>query len=45
MEPRVIEAAFGKRKNAFFETPDGMRTEVMQILEDALGDGSGSGDN
>jgi catechol 2,3-dioxygenase-like lactoylglutathione lyase family enzyme len=38
MEPRVIETAFGKRKIAFFETPGGMRTEVMQILEDALGD-------
>ena len=34
MEPRVIEAAFGRRRIAFFETPDGMRTEVMQILED-----------
>jgi catechol 2,3-dioxygenase-like lactoylglutathione lyase family enzyme len=36
MEPQVIEAAFGKRRIAFFETPDGMRTEVMEILEDAL---------
>jgi catechol 2,3-dioxygenase-like lactoylglutathione lyase family enzyme len=35
MEPQTIEAAFGKRRIAFFETPDGMRTEVMQILEDA----------
>jgi catechol 2,3-dioxygenase-like lactoylglutathione lyase family enzyme len=35
MEPRTVEAAFGKRRIAFFETPDGMRTEVMQILEDA----------
>ena len=35
MEPQVIEAEFGKRRIAFFETPDGMRTEVMQILEDA----------
>jgi catechol 2,3-dioxygenase-like lactoylglutathione lyase family enzyme len=34
MEPRVIEAEFGRRWIAFFETPDGMRTEVMQILED-----------
>jgi catechol 2,3-dioxygenase-like lactoylglutathione lyase family enzyme len=33
MAPQVIEADFGKRKIAFFETPDGMRTEVMQILE------------
>jgi catechol 2,3-dioxygenase-like lactoylglutathione lyase family enzyme len=38
MAPQVIEADFGKRKIAFFETPDGMRTEVMQILEDALRD-------
>jgi catechol 2,3-dioxygenase-like lactoylglutathione lyase family enzyme len=35
MEPQTIEAAFGKRRIAFFETPDGMRTEIMQILEDA----------
>jgi len=34
MEPRDIEADFGRRRIAFFETPDGMRTEVMQILED-----------
>src|ERR671918_115879 len=38
MEPQVIEAAFGKRRIAFFETPDGMRTEVMEILEDRLPD-------
>ena len=38
MEPQVIEAEFGKRRIGFFETPDGMRTEVMQILEDALGE-------
>ena len=35
MQPREIEAAFGRRRIAFFQTPDGMRTEVMQILEDA----------
>ena len=35
MEPQDIEAAFGRRRIAFFETPDGMRTEVMQILADA----------
>jgi catechol 2,3-dioxygenase-like lactoylglutathione lyase family enzyme len=34
MEPQLIEADFGRRRIAFFETPDGMRTEVMQILED-----------
>ena len=38
MEPQVIEAAFGRRRIAFFETPDGLRTEVMEILEDRLGD-------
>ena len=36
MEPRTIEAAFGRRRIAFFQTPDGMRTEVMQILDDAV---------
>jgi catechol 2,3-dioxygenase-like lactoylglutathione lyase family enzyme len=34
MEPRTIAAAFGRRRIAFFQTPDGLRTEVMQILED-----------
>jgi catechol 2,3-dioxygenase-like lactoylglutathione lyase family enzyme len=34
MEPTDIEADFGRRRIAFFETPDGMRTEVMEILED-----------
>jgi catechol 2,3-dioxygenase-like lactoylglutathione lyase family enzyme len=38
MEPQVIEAAFGTRRIAFLETPDGLRTEVMEILEDRLGD-------
>ncbi len=38
MEPQVIEAEFGTRRIAFFETPDGMRTEVMEILDDALRD-------
>ena len=38
MEPQTIEAAFGRRRIAFFETPDGLRTEVMEILEDRLGD-------
>jgi catechol 2,3-dioxygenase-like lactoylglutathione lyase family enzyme len=36
MEPQVIEAAFGTRRIAFFETPEGLRTEVMEILEEAL---------
>jgi catechol 2,3-dioxygenase-like lactoylglutathione lyase family enzyme len=37
MEPRLIEAEFGRRRIAFFETPDGMRTEVMEIIEDRAG--------
>jgi lactoylglutathione lyase len=37
MEPQVIEADFGIRRIAFFETPDGMRTEVMEIIEDREG--------
>ena len=36
MEPRVVEAEFGTRRIAFFETPDGLRTEVMEILKDRL---------
>ena len=35
MEPQEIEADFGRRRTAFFENPDGMRTEVMQVLEDS----------
>jgi catechol 2,3-dioxygenase-like lactoylglutathione lyase family enzyme len=35
MEPRTLKAEFGLRKIAFFEAPDGIRTEVMQILEDS----------
>lgn len=35
MEPRILEGEFGVRKIAFFEAPDGIRTEVMQILEDS----------
>ena len=38
MEPQLIEAGFGIRRIAFFETPDGLRTEVMEILEDRLSD-------
>ena len=34
IEPQEIETALGRRKIAFFEAPDGMRTEVMQVLED-----------
>ena len=35
MEPCVIEGEFGERKIVFFETPDGMRTEIMQVLRDS----------
>ncbi len=34
MEPQEITTALGRRKIAFFESPDGIRTEVMQVLED-----------
>jgi extradiol dioxygenase family protein len=35
MEPQVIETkGIGRRKIAFFEAPGGIRTEVMQVLED-----------
>ena len=34
MEPQEIETALGRRKIAFFEAPNGVRTEVMEILED-----------
>jgi catechol 2,3-dioxygenase-like lactoylglutathione lyase family enzyme len=34
MEPQTIAAAFGRRRIAFFETEHGMRTEIMQIIED-----------
>ena len=35
MEPRILKGEFGVRKIAFFEAPDGIRTEVMQVLEDS----------
>ena len=34
LEPPEVEADFGRRRTAFFETHDGVRTEVMQILAD-----------
>ena len=34
IEPQEIDTVVGRRKIAFFEAPDGIRTEVMQILED-----------
>ena len=36
MEPTLIEhEGFGRRQIFFFISPDGIRTEVMEILEDA----------
>jgi len=32
-EPKVIETEFDRRKLVFIETPTGIRTEVMQVLE------------
>ncbi len=34
MEPCVVEGEFGRRKIVFFETPEKIRTEVMQVLTD-----------
>lgn len=34
MEPQLVEASFGTRKIAFFETPGGVRTEIMKIVSD-----------
>ena len=34
MEPQEIETAIGRRKIVFYEDPSGIRTEVMQIIED-----------
>ena len=34
MEPQEIDFALGRRKIAFFVDPNGIRTEVMQIIED-----------
>ena len=34
MEPQEIELELGRRKIAFFVDPNGIRTEVMQVLED-----------
>ena len=35
MEPRILEGEFGVRKIAFFEAPGGVRTEIMEVLEDS----------
>ncbi len=37
MEPQEIDFALGRRKIAFFVDPNGIRTEVMQIIEDRSG--------
>ena len=34
IEPQEIETAVGRRRIAFFEAPNGVRTEVMEIIED-----------
>jgi len=34
MEPQEIDIELGRRKIAFFIDPNGVRTEVMQIIED-----------
>lgn len=34
MEPQEIDISLGRRKIAFFIDPNGIRTEVMQIVED-----------
>jgi catechol 2,3-dioxygenase-like lactoylglutathione lyase family enzyme len=34
MEPQEIDLELGRRKIAFFVDPNGIRTEVMEILED-----------
>ena len=35
MEPQPLTAEFGVRNFAFFEAPDGIRTEIMQVIEDS----------
>ena len=34
MEPQEIDTQVGRRKIAFFEDPNGIRTEIMEIIED-----------
>ena len=34
LEPQEIESEFGRRKIVFFVAPDGVRTELMQIVTD-----------
>ncbi|HJN61524.1 MAG TPA: VOC family protein [Alphaproteobacteria bacterium] len=35
MQPQEITAEFGRRRIAFFVTPGGVRTEIMEIIEDS----------
>lgn len=32
-EPQVIQTDFDRRRIVFFETPEGIRTEIMQVLD------------
>lgn len=34
LEPQEIESEFGRRRVVFFVAPDGVRTEIMQIITD-----------
>ena len=34
MEPQEIETQVGRRKIAFFVDPNGIRTEIMEVIED-----------
>ena len=34
LEPQEIESEFGRRRIVFFVAPDGVRTEIMQIISD-----------
>ena len=34
MDPQEISTELGRRKIAFFEDPTGIRTEIMEIIED-----------
>ena len=34
LEPQEIESEFGRRRVVFFVAPDGVRTEIMQMITD-----------
>ena len=34
LEPQEIESEFGRRRIVFFVAPDGVRTEIMQVISD-----------